>query len=922
MKLIERSGELAELRGAFAGSRSGKGRVVVVTGGLCTGKSALVHAFVEQLDRDEALVLTATGAASERTLELGVARQLLGAAPLDPVAVARVLDAEGALAAVPDAAGDPEAPLPPRIVDELSTLLLGLVEGNPVVIVVDDLHHVDNASMQVLLHLRRRTRAARLLLVFTEQERPSLIRPLLYAELVRQPDLRVTVGPLSEGAVADMLAEDLDPAAGPRLAAECFARTGGNPLLTSTLIEDQRNRGPYLVSGVADVPAVGSAFRQALVDCLARWEPELVRVAGGLAVLGRHASPVLLADLLEMSPPAVRQRLDTLIVAGLVHRDGPDGLRHDSLGTSLVLCLPPDTAERLHTRAAWLLHQQGAAPVEVARHLVAVGGPPGSWAVVPLRQAAEQAFDDCDFATRCLELALGASVDARDKVELRAALVRMAWRVNPAASTRHLAVLRGALDDGGLAWRDAAPVVRHLLWQGDLATACDQLRAVRASSGPPDERTAAEFRLAIEWTYGGCRETDPKGVRAALATADRADARGNSWRRTGAMLEAWSRGAVPETVRAAEHILQSSLADVLPEVSVVGILALEHADQQDRVRSWCDALEEQARAGGAVTWQALIGWVRAEIARRRGDLAEADQETRRALALLHPQNWGVLIGLPLSTLILANSGMGRHDAVAELFTRPVPEEMFGTSFGVWYLHAVGVHSLASGRTLAALDAFEACASWMRGRERDIPPVVPWRGSLARTYLVLGRGREARDLALEQLNSAAGGGVRLRAMSLRVLADCAEPSNRVQPLREAAQLFDAAGDQLELARALIDLSEVHRELGQGRSARLASRKAEQAAKACAAGDLVGHLRGAAERGGAEQGTAPAPTLSEAERKVAELAAHGHTNREIARNLFITVSTVEQHLTRVYRKLDVHNRADLPARLDHGAKAAMN
>ncbi|MDT7782149.1 MAG: hypothetical protein QOF58_568 [Pseudonocardiales bacterium] len=53
------------------------------------------------------------------------------------------------------------------------------------------------------------------------------------------------------------------------------------------------------------------------------------------------------------------------------------------------------------------------------------------------------------------------------------------------------------------------------------------------------------------------------------------------------------------------------------------------------------------------------------------------------------------------------------------------------------------------------------------------------------------------------------------------------------------------------------------------------------------------------------------LSEAELEVTELAAQGHTNREIADRLFITASTVEQHLTRVYRKLNVKYRTDMPA-----------
>jgi DNA-binding CsgD family transcriptional regulator len=53
------------------------------------------------------------------------------------------------------------------------------------------------------------------------------------------------------------------------------------------------------------------------------------------------------------------------------------------------------------------------------------------------------------------------------------------------------------------------------------------------------------------------------------------------------------------------------------------------------------------------------------------------------------------------------------------------------------------------------------------------------------------------------------------------------------------------------------------------------------------------------------------LSEAERRIAALAAHGYTNREIAGRLYVTVSTVEQHLTHAYRKLKVNRRTDLPS-----------
>lgn len=914
--LTERDTELARLRDALEDSVGGRGQVVLVTGGPGTGKSALVRAFAAEVDRRDTLLLTAAGSRTESGQQLGVVAQLLRAAPLPPGTLGQILDAADHGQGTRD--GDSTVALPARVVDELSTLLLSLVEQRSVVIVVDDVHHIDNASRQVLVHLRRGTRTARLLLVLTEGERPALTRSSRYAELSLEPDRRVGVGPLSPAGVVDLLSAGLDERArAVRLAPACFARTGGNPLLTTALLDDQPGPGPSFVREETAEPVVGPAFRQAVRECVDLWEPELVEVAAGIAVLGAAVSPALLSDLLGMPLLSVRQTLDTLETAGLVNDDRP---RHPDLVTALLESLLPADAATLHARAAELLYQRGAAAVEVARHLTAVGLTPGGWAVAPLRQAAEQAVDDAPFALRCLELALDASEDERAQVELRAALMRMAWRMNPSASAQHLTVLRSALGEGELTWRDAVPVVRYLLWQGDLAGAAEQLWAVRAAAGAPDVRTAAELRLATEWGFGQLSGGEPDGVRAALASIDEGDAAADSWVRTGALLESWTCDFGEATVRAAEHILQSCHGDLLPELAVIAVLALDHTDRQDRARYWCEVLCEHARARGAVTWQAMLGWVRADIAWRRGELAAAEREASAALELLDPQSWGVLIGLPLSTLILANSAMGRDDVVSELLARPVPDEMFRTVFGVRYLHAAGQHSLAGGRALGALDAFEACASWMRGRESAVPHMVAWDSSLAQAYLALGRYAEGLDLLTRRLNRA-GGCTRLRAISMRVLAACSDTPQRAPLLREAIQLLERCGDRLELARAQADLSEVCRELGQLSAARLALRKANQMAKACGAGELSGQLHGIPFRSDGRRNETRAEAeddagmalLSEAERKVAQLAAHGRTNREIGRRLHITVSTVEQHLTRVYRKLNVSKRTDLLDRL---------
>ncbi|MFC7733877.1 helix-turn-helix transcriptional regulator [Actinomadura keratinilytica] len=132
------------------------------------------------------------------------------------------------------------------------------------------------------------------------------------------------------------------------------------------------------------------------------------------------------------------------------------------------------------------------------------------------------------------------------------------------------------------------------------------------------------------------------------------------------------------------------------------------------------------------------------------------------------------------------------------------------------------------------------------------------------------------------------------------------------------ILEERGDRLEYARALEDLGRARRDLGDESAGRGLSRRARR---------LMHEIGGAAADGaaGAPAGAMPVPRdgarnpagLSDAELRVAALAARGHTNRQIAARLYITTSTVEQHLTRVYRKLDVRRRSELPARLDSAA-----
>ncbi|TDP92865.1 helix-turn-helix transcriptional regulator [Labedaea rhizosphaerae] len=913
--VVERREEQGLLRAAFADCVAGKGRLVLISGGMACGKTALLHSFGEHAAGRGALLLSASGARDERELRMGVMWQLFRSAALAPEVLQRVhrlVDAAPSPGDDHDAEPAPMRPVDARAVHGLCAVLLDLAKDRPVVLAIDDLQFVDAATLQVLLYMRRRMRTERVMLLLTEWYRPSMARPFLRAEVTRQPDQRISLDLLSENGVRELATEGLDAGRAARLAAGLHETSGGNPALARALVEDCDRLDPQ-----ARRPVIGGAFRQTVLDCLHRWDSSFLRVAGGLAVLGAHVGTELLAELLRLRPQQVNQVLDVLSAAGIA--DG-QRLRNDEIAATVLGSLPPDEAAALHVGAAELLDKYGIDPAAAAAHLVAADAVPGPWAVRALRHAAAQAVaDDPAFAVKCLELAIKTTGDEADRATLRAALVRVAWRVNPSIAVRHLAPLHEALDAGRLGWRDAVAVIRHSLWQGDLDAAITRLSAMAASAGPLDARTTAELRLTCEWVYGSLRERLPDDVYPLLTSTDRAPS-ANPWVQTARLNAAWSRGAGREVVNCAEHILQGCVGDVPAEVGMTALLALEHTDRQERALYWSGALAEEAEGRQATTWQALLGCVCADLAYRRGDLVTAHARATAALAMLPTQSWGVLIGYPLSILVLVDTAMGKLDEAAKLLDRPVPEAMFDTAFGPRYLHARGHHNLAAGRTLAALEDFERSAAWARTHGLDVPATVPWRGDIAQTLLRLGRQKEAKVLVTAQLaKGEASGGLRNRGTAMRVLAACSEPKERVGLLRDSAHHLERCGDRLELAKTLADLGQVHQELGQLASARLVLRKAEQLGKACQADVLaVEEIRIPVHRVPREATPDEPPSggiaaLSEAERKVAELAAYGYANREIGRKLYITVSTVEQHLTRVYKKLNVMRRTDLLSEL---------
>ncbi|MFE1350332.1 LuxR C-terminal-related transcriptional regulator, partial [Streptomyces sp. NPDC058757] len=247
-----------------------------------------------------------------------------------------------------------------------------------------------------------------------------------------------------------------------------------------------------------------------------------------------------------------------------------------------------------------------------------------------------------------------------------------------------------------------------------------------------------------------------------------------------------------------------------------------------------------------------------------------------------------------------------------------PEAMADTRYGMHYLHARARFGLATGHLEMALEDLRRCGATLRRWGMDTPGLIPWRTDVAEVYLGLGRPDDARRVLEEQAALFPVMPNRVRGAATRVLAGTGAPAHRPALLRRAAELLQSDdGDRYELALAFADLARAYRTLGEFRRAAAAERRAVIVAADCHAEALV--------RGLALESPTAAPArpdggdgLTEAERRVAAMAAVGCSNREIAEGLHVTVSTVEQHLTRTYRKLRISRRADLPPLLGGPAK----
>jgi len=199
-----------------------------------------------------------------------------------------------------------------------------------------------------------------------------------------------------------------------------------------------------------------------------------------------------------------------------------------------------------------------------------------------------------------------------------------------------------------------------------------------------------------------------------------------------------------------------------------------------------------------------------------------------------------------------------------------------------------------------------------------PAFTPWRSQAAVALLQLGDRTEASRLAFEELELArVWGAPRALGAALRVAGVSQGDADGLPLLEEAVGVLADSPAKLEHAKARTELGAALRRTNQRSRARDHLRHAVELATICGATPLVNRAEtellatGARPRRIALSGAA---SLTPSERRVAELAAQGPTNREIAQVLFVTPKTVEVHLSSTYRKLGISSRSQLAAALE--------
>jgi DNA-binding NarL/FixJ family response regulator len=341
------------------------------------------------------------------------------------------------------------------------------------------------------------------------------------------------------------------------------------------------------------------------------------------------------------------------------------------------------------------------------------------------------------------------------------------------------------------------------------------------------------------------------------------------------------------------------------------------ADDDAALPVW-DAAMNGARQHGSLYSICSVNIFRGWTWLQRGELADAEASLRDAHVQLHdlfaPDAHSVAYGAAHLTRVLTERGdlAGARSALAARGNPNPASDADALVRRAEIELLLAEHSW--DEALVAANQYHA-----RLRGIDNPAWGPWRSLKALALDGLERRDEALALVEDEVEAARRWGAPgALARALRLLGTLRREDGQ-DFLREAVSVAEASPARLEHAKALVALGSALRRAGQRSESREPLRRGFELATRCGAESLANSARAELHSAGARprrEALSGPESLTPSERRVADLAAEGRSNRDIAQTLFVTPKTVEVHLTSTYRKLGISARAALSAALGNG------
>jgi DNA-binding CsgD family transcriptional regulator len=801
-------------------------------------------------------------------------------------------------------------------------LLELLGRRRPLVLLLDDLHWADEASIELVLHLLRRPPAVGHLLAFAA--RPSGPVPRLLDALRSAPGgEQITLERLGHDASVAMLRDVADGALRERLAREA----AGNPLFLRELARaaDRATAGvlpPTVVAAVEQEAAALSADSRTLAD--------------GAAVAGDPFDPELAAATAGLAPDA--EALDHLVVTGLVMPTGQGrafAFRHPLVRRAIYDRIAPAWRLAAHERAAAALARRGAAATVRAYHVERSAHVGDEAAIALLGQAADAAGvtspaeaahwyagalrlvreDDRLRRTGLLaqlalaQMAVGRYAEARDALlealahpDENQILLTILHARTESLLGRHAEARRRLL-----AAREAAPPQARAELAFELAMVAfntgrgEDLRAWTAPAvaaardgGRPAVLAGAEGLAALAALWAGEPESAAAALDRATAIVDGLDDSalsevcGMAPTLVGVAQNLSERFAAASATAARIHGLMRRAGQGQGLVTVLGLRAVSHMallDLDDALQH-ADTAEEVARLQRVPHLLHFSLWARALVHDLRGEPAEAERAVEEARGLsgrIEPSKLARTADCDFACLANAQEP---DRAIAEMEAASgVDLEFADPTWRSRLLLRMVRAGIAAGR-------LEDAERWARIATEQTAclrlPAGAARAACSRAEVLLARGEAAYAAALagEAVAAAERAGAPLDALEARLLAGRAHA---------AAGDAEAAKDALQRVAA---------DAARGGALRLRDDAARDLRRLGSRVSADGR-RAARGRSDAE--------LTERERDIAELVATGSSNKQVAAMLFLSEKTVENALTRVYAKLGVRSRTQLTREL---------